>query len=118
MSRNLAILVGNVGADPEYKHTENGAVANFSLATTDTWTDKQGVKQKESTWHKVVVWNQRADFVSKYVRKGDPLYVEGSIQNRTYDDKNGEKRYVTEIKARSVQKLGPKREDDGNTGNY
>lgn len=112
-SRNLAILVGRVGSEPKYSQTQNGSVANFSLATSEQWKDKgTGNKQERTEWHNIVVWNQKAEFVSKYVHKGDPLYVEGSIQTREYEDKTGTTRRVTEIKARSVQKLGGKRSED------
>lgn len=112
-SRNLAILVGRVGSEPKYTQTQNGSVANFSLATSEKWQDKTtGNRQERTEWHNIVVWNQKAEFVSKYVHKGDPLYVEGSIQTREYEDKSGQKRYTTEIKARSVQKLGGKRSED------
>lgn len=112
-SRNLAILVGRVGSEPKYSQTQNGSVANFSLATSEQWKDKgTGNKQERTEWHNIVVWNQKAEFVSKYVHKGDPLYVEGSIQTREYEDKTGTTRRVTEIKARSVQKLGGKKTDN------
>lgn len=112
-SRNLAILVGRVGSEPKYSQTQSGSVANFSLATSEKWVDHNtGNKQERTEWHNIVVWNQKAEFVSKYVHKGDPLYVEGSIQSREYEDKTGRTRKVTEIKARSVQKLGGKSTDE------
>lgn len=112
-SRNLAILVGRVGSEPKYSQTQSGSVANFSLATSEKWVDHNtGNKQERTEWHNIVVWNQKAEFVSKYVHKGDPLYVEGSIQSREYEDKTGRTRKITEIKARSVQKLGGKSTDE------
>ena len=114
MSRsvNKAILVGNVGGDPEVRAVGTGArVATFSLATGRTWTDAQGVKQEKTEWHRCVVWNSArggglADVVEKYVRKGAKLYVEGSIEYRQWQDKDGQTRYTTEIKVTELVMLG------------
>ena len=114
MSRsvNKVILVGNVGGDPEVRAVSTGArVATFSLATGRTWTDAQGVKQEKTEWHRCVVWNSArggglADVVEKYVRKGAKLYVEGSIEYRQWQDKDGQTRYTTEIKVTELVMLG------------
>lgn len=108
---NKAILIGNVGQEPTVKHLENNtAVATFSLATTERgYTLQNGTQVPERTeWHNIVVWRKQAEVVEKYVHKGDKLYVEGKIQSRSYDDKQGVKRYVTEIMAENIELLSPK----------
>lgn len=108
---NKAILIGNVGQEPTVKHLENNtAVATFSLATTERgYTMQNGTQVPERTeWHNIVVWRKQAEVVEKYVHKGDKLYVEGKIQSRSYDDKQGVKRYVTEIMAENIELLSPK----------
>ena len=113
MSRSLnkAILIGNVGSDPEVRSVGSGSrVAQFSLATGRTWTDASGAKQEKTEWHRCVVWNNRAstlaDVVEKYVRKGERVYVEGEIEYRQWQDKDGQTRYTTEIKVRELILLG------------
>ncbi len=113
MSRSLnkAILIGNVGSDPEIRSVGNGArVASFSLATGRTWNDASGAKQEKTEWHKCVVWNNKAgslaDVVEKYVKKGERVYVEGEIEYRQWQDKEGQTRYTTEIKVRELMLLG------------
>jgi single-strand DNA-binding protein len=99
-SVNKVILIGNVGKDPETRTFQNGdKVANFSMATSESWTDKaSGEKREKVEWHNVVVQNDRtADAVSKYLKKGNRVYVEGSVQTRKWQDKNGQDRYTTEI---------------------
>lgn len=104
---NKAILIGNLGSDPEHKHTPGGAsVCNFSIATNESWTDKAGKKQERTEWHRIVVWGRSADACARYLSKGRPVYVEGRIQTRKWDDKNGVTRYITEIVAVHVQFLG------------
>lgn len=104
---NKAILVGNLGADPEIRYTTDGvAVANFSVATTDTWKDKQGEKQQSTTWHKIVCFNKLAEIAQEFLHKGKQVYIEGKIQNRSWDKDDGTKGYVTEIKAHIVKFLG------------
>jgi single-strand DNA-binding protein len=111
---NKASLIGNVGQDPELRTTANGVrVANFSLATTRTWNGPSGDKQEKTEWHKCVVWNAQrgtggglVEVVEKYVRKGEKLYVEGRIEYRQYQDKEGQTRYVTEINVRELLLLG------------
>ena len=109
MSRSLnkAILIGNLGADPEVRSTANGSrVATLSLATSRQWKNQAGEKQEKTEWHRVVAWNNRgstlADIVEKYAKKGDKLYVEGTIEYRTWQDREGQTRYSTEINAREV----------------
>lgn len=104
---NKAIIVGNLGADPDMRYTPSGqGVCELRVATTETWKDKNDQKQERTEWHRVVVWGKQAESCSKYLSKGRQVYVEGSIQTRTYDDKDGNKRYVTEIKASEVKFLG------------
>ena len=104
---NKVILVGNLGRDPEVRFTPNGrALAKFSLATTERWTDQDGNKQERTEWHNVVVWGKQAETCGQYLSKGRQVFVEGSIRSRQYDDKDGNKRYITEIVARDVRFLG------------
>lgn len=111
MSVNKLILVGNVGKDPEVRHLDNGAVvAKFSLATSETYKDKNGEKQTQTEWHNIVIWRQLAEVVEKYVKKGQQLYLEGKSTTRSYEDKDGNKRYITEMVAYSMQMLGKKGE--------
>lgn len=107
MSVNKAILVGHVGQDPEVRYLEGGTcVANFSLATSETYKNKNGEKITNTEWHKIVVYRRLAEVVEKWVKKGSHLYIEGKIKTRTYDDKDGNKRYITEIYAENLQMLG------------
>lgn len=106
MSVNKVILVGNLGADVDLKYTPAGkAVAEMSIATTDKWS-KDGQENEKTEWHRVKVWDKLAELCAKYLVKGRSVYVEGRIQNRSFDDKDGNKRYVTEIVASEVQFLG------------
>ena len=106
---NKVTLVGNVGEDPKINQfKETGLVANFSLATNEFYTDKAGKEIKKTEWHKIVVWHKQAEVIQKYVKKGDPLYVEGKIHNSTWDDKDGTKRYSTEIYCDNFLFLAPK----------
>ncbi|HBH47049.1 MAG TPA: single-stranded DNA-binding protein [Bacteroidales bacterium] len=112
MSVNKAILVGNVGNDPEVRHLEAGTpVANFSLATSETYKNRDGEKVTQTEWHNIVVWRGLAEVVEKYVRKGQQLFIEGRIRTRSWDDKDGNKRYTTEIVADTMQMLGRKGEN-------
>ena len=105
---NKAILIGNAGADPEIRHTHNGAVvANLRIATTDTWTDRETKERNERTeWHRVVYFGAPAKIVDQYVRKGQQLYVEGRIQTRKWQDQEGNDRYTTEIVGNQIRLLG------------
>ncbi len=120
---NKVMLIGNLGADPEIRSTSNGSrVANFSLATSRQWNTQAGEKQEKTEWHKCVVWSRRdgqgglVDVVEKYVKKGDRLYVEGQIEYRTYEDKEGQTRYVTEIRVNDLVMLSGKSEGAGAAG--
>jgi single-strand DNA-binding protein len=107
MSINKVILVGNVGADPEVRHLDNNvAVANLRLATSETYVAKNGEKVTTTEWHNIVLWRGLADLAEKYIRKGRQIYVEGRIRTRSYDDKDGQKRYITEIYGDVVRLLG------------
>jgi single-strand DNA-binding protein len=117
MSRSLnkVTLIGNLGSDPEIRSTPGGGrVAQFSLATSRTWNDAHGGKQEKTEWHRCVVWNskasQLADIVERYVKKGDKLYIEGRIEYRQWQDKDGQTRYSTEINVRELILLGGRRE--------
>lgn len=113
MSVNKVILVGNVGRDPEIKHLDKGvAVANFSLATTENYISKNGDKVSTTEWHNIVLWRGLAEVAEKYVKKGSQLYIEGRIRTRSWDDKDGVKRYTTEIYGDTMQLLG-RRESQG-----
>lgn len=104
---NKVILVGNLGADPDMRYTQSGAgVCELRLATNESWTDRNGQKQERTEWHRIVVWGKRAEICSKYLSKGRQIYVEGRLQTRSWDDKDGNKRYTTEIIANDVQFLG------------
>lgn len=106
-SVNKAILIGNLGAAPEIRTTGGGTrVAQFSVATSRRWNDKTGQQQEKTEWHRIVVWDKLVDVVEKYVNKGDRIYVEGEIEYRTYDDRDGNTKYVTEIRAREIVLLG------------
>ncbi len=104
---NKVILVGNLGADPDMRYTPSGAgVCELRIATSDSWTDKSGQRQERTEWHRVIVWGKRAEVCAKYLSKGRQVYVEGRIQTRSYDDKDSNKRYITEVIANDVQFLG------------
>lgn len=104
---NRVILVGNLGRDPEVRFTANGrALARFSLATTERWTDQDGNKQERTEWHNIVVWGKQAETCGQYLSKGRQVFIEGSIRSRQYEDKDGNKRSITEIVARDVRFLG------------
>jgi len=104
---NKVILIGRLGADPEIRYTPSGAeVATFRMATSETWTNKSGEKEEKTEWHRIVAWNNRvsklADFAEKYLKKGDRVYVEGRLEYRTWEDREGNTRYATEINAREL----------------
>jgi single-strand DNA-binding protein len=105
---NKVILVGNLGKDPETRYMPNGkAVTNFSIATSESWTDKQsGDKQERTEWHNIVMFEKLAEIAAEYLRKGSQVYVEGSLRTRKWQDKEGKDRYTTEIVARDMQMLG------------
>lgn len=106
---NKAILVGNLGRDPELRYTQNGqAVVNFTLATSENWTDKSGERVERTEWHRIVVWGKTGEMCAQYLSKGRTVYVEGRIQTREWEDKDGNKRYTTEINAQTVNFIGPR----------
>ena len=108
MSVNKVIILGRLGQDPELKYTPSGAaVCNFSLATSESWNDKAtGQKQERTEWHRIVVWGKLAELCNQYLSKGRQAFVEGKIQTRSWEDKEGNKRYTTEISAQTVQFIG------------
>lgn len=113
-SVNKAILIGNLGKDPEVRYMPSGeAIANITLATTDTWKDKSGEKQEKTEWHRVSFFGRLAEIVGEYLKKGSPVYVEGRIQTRKWQDKEGQDRYTTEIVADRMQMLGSKSSGGG-----
>jgi single-strand DNA-binding protein len=106
-SVNKVILIGNLGKDPELRYTSSGvAVATFSVATNESWKDTEGNTQERTQWHNVVAWRKLAEICGEYLKKGGQLYLEGRLQYRNYDDKNGVKRYVTEIVMDEMVMLG------------
>lgn len=106
-SINKVILIGNLGSDPEVKYTPSGtAVANFNIATNESWNSKDGKKEERTEWHRIVVWSKLAELCGEYLAKGRTVYVEGRLQTREWNDKDGNKRYTTEIVAQTVQFLG------------
>src|SRR5215813_14059636 len=104
---NKVILVGNLGADPEVRFTPSGqAVANFRIATSESWTDKSGQKQERTEWHRIVVWGKLGELCGEYLAKGRQCYVEGRLQTREWTDKENHKNYTTEVVANNVVFLG------------
>ena len=123
-SVNKVIIVGNLGRDPETRYAPNGdAICNITVATTDTWKDKQTGERKEQTeWHRVSFYGRLAEIAGQYLRKGSPVYVEGSLRTRKWQDKEGQDRYTTEIRAEQMQMLGSRQgaggEGGGSGGGY
>jgi single-strand DNA-binding protein len=106
-SVNKVILVGNLGRDAEMRYTPGGAaVATLNLATTEVWNDKAGQKQEKTEWHRIVLWGKTAESLNEYLTKGKQIYVEGRLQTRQWDDKDGNKRYTTEIRGDRIVLLG------------
>ena len=104
---NKVILIGNLGGDPEIRYTSSGtAVANFSIATTERWNTQGGEKEERTEWHRIVAFGRLGEICGEYLSKGKPVYIEGRIQTRTWDDRDGNKRTTTEIVASSMQMLG------------
>ncbi|MFT6815877.1 MAG: single-strand DNA-binding protein [Sphingobacteriales bacterium] len=118
-SVNKVILVGHLGKDPEVRYiNEDTAVANFTMATSETYKDKTGQKQEKTEWHNIVVWRGLAQVAEKYLKKGKLIYVEGKLRNRSYDDKDGIKRYITEIVADNFTMLGSREGGDTQGNKY
>ncbi len=113
MGVNKVILLGNLGSDPELRYTPSGvAVVNFNLATNERWPDKDGNMQEKTEWHRVVCWRKLAEIAGEYLKKGSPVYLEGKLQTRNWEDQNGVKRYQTEIIASNMQMLGRRGDSD------
>jgi single-strand DNA-binding protein len=111
------MLIGNLGKDPEVRFTPGGqAVARFSLATSEVFNDREGQRQERTEWHNIVVWGKQAETCGQYLAKGRQVYLEGSIRSRQYDDKDGNKRYITEVIAQRVQFLGGRGGEGGGGG--
>lgn len=112
---NKVILIGNLGKDPEVRHLESGvAVANFSLATSETYKDRTtGERKTQTEWHNIVLWRGLAEVAEKYLRKGNQIYVEGKLRTRSWEDQDGNTRYTTEVVADSMTMLGSKNENAG-----
>lgn len=116
MALNKVLLIGNVGKDPDVRHFEGGgSVANFSLATTERYKDRNGETKDVTEWHNIVCWRQLADLAENYIRKGTQIYVEGKLRTRSYES-NGATRYVTEIQADTIQLLGRKGDNPASVG--
>jgi len=116
---NKAILIGNLGKDPELRYTASGtAVASFSIATTERFKNRNGEQQERTEWHNIVAWGPLAEICGKYLVKGKQVYIEGRIQSRSYDDRDGNKRYITEIVANEMKMLGRPGESSGGSGGY
>lgn len=121
MSLNKVMIIGRLGNNPELKTFSTGnTVANFSVATSENW-QKDGEKQERTEWHRIVVWGKMADICGKYLSKGSSVYVEGSLQTRSWEDKDGQKRYTTEVNAQRVQFLDTKKSQgatDSDSSNF
>jgi len=114
-SLNKVMLIGNLGKDPEIRFIPSGtAVANFSVATTESWTGKDGNKEEKTEWHKIVAWGKLAEIINQYLSKGERVYIEGRLQTREWEDRDGNKRWTTEIVANQMIMLGGRGE--GATG--
>jgi single-strand DNA-binding protein len=106
---NKAMVIGNLGSDPDVRYTQNGTpVATFSIATSERWKDKDGQMQETTEWHRIVVWRALAEVCREYLKKGDKVYIEGKMQTRKWQDSDGNDRFVTEIIARNMEMLGGK----------
>ncbi len=116
---NKVILVGNLGADPEVRYTPQGtAVANFNLATNESYKNRDGELVEKTEWHRIVAWDRLAEICGEYLKKGSQVYIEGSLQTRSYEDKDGVTKYTTEIKAREMQILGSRDGAGGGQDDY
>ena len=116
-SVNKVILVGNLGRDPELRYTQGGqAVANFSIATSENFNNREGQRQERTEWHRIVVWGKTAENCAQYLSKGRSVYLEGRLQTREWENKEGQKQRTTEVVANTVQFLGPKGGGGGGGG--
>lgn len=117
MSLNKAMIIGNLGRDPEMRYTPSGqAVTQFTVAVNRNYRDNNGEWQEETEWFRVVAWAQLAERTAEYLRKGRKVYVEGRLQTRSWEDQNGQKRYTTELIANTVTPLDPRPRDEGDPG--
>ncbi len=116
MSFNKVILVGNVGKDPEIRRFENNIKASFSLATSETYTPRGGDKVTQTEWHNIVAWRRLAELAENYIRKGSQILIEGKLRYRSYDDRDGNKRYIVEVEADTIQLLGRKPDGQSQQG--
>jgi len=116
---NKVILIGNLGKDPEMRTIEGGiSVAKFPLATSEVYKNKEGQKVTQTEWHNVVLWRGLAETAERFLKKGSLVYVEGQLRSRSWDDKDGNKRYITEIVGNSLTLLGRKPDENGQPGNH
>lgn len=116
---NKAILIGNLGADPEIRYTQSGTqVATFSVATTERWKGQDGQMQENTEWHRIVAWGRLAEICGEYLNKGSRVYIEGRIQTRKWQDQDGNDKYTTEIVAREMKMLSPKGGESGGSSSY
>ncbi|OGR08197.1 MAG: single-stranded DNA-binding protein [Deltaproteobacteria bacterium RIFOXYD12_FULL_50_9] len=116
---NKVILIGNLGADPEVRYSQNGtAVANFRIATTETWKKQDGTKEEQTEWHKIVAFARLGEICGEYLSKGSKVYIEGRLQTRKWDDKDGNTRYITEIVAREMKMLSARGASDSNASGH
>lgn len=114
---NKAIIVGNLGADPEVRYTQSGSpVATFNVATTERWRDQEGNQQESTEWHRIVAWRKLAEICGEYLHKGSRVYIEGKIQTRKWQDQSGNDRYTTEIVAREMKMLDRRESSGGSHG--
>jgi len=115
---NKVMLIGRLGADPEVRYTQSGTpVANFNIATSEQWTNKEGGKEEKTEWHHIVAWKRLAEICEKYLAKGKLVYIEGKLRTRAWDDRDGVKRYVTEIVAQTMQMLDRASSGNGSSSN-
>ena len=115
MSVNKVLLLGNIGKDPELKSTPSGkSVCNFSLATTERWSGQDGQKNEKTTWHNIVAWGKQGEVIAKHFSKGKPIFIEGRIDNRSYEDKDGNKKYISEVVVSNFSFVGG-RSDSGSS---
>lgn len=112
MSLNKVMIIGNLGRDPEIRQAGENKVANFTVAVTERFTDRAGQRQERTEWVNVVVWRKLAEIAQQYLRKGSQVYVEGRLQTRSWDDQNGQKKYMTEVVADNFQMLGRRDEQE------
>ncbi len=114
---NKVILIGRLGKDPEVVNFESGTKkVSFPLATGESYTNKNGERIENTEWHNIVMWRRLAEIAESYLRKGDPVYLEGKLRTRNYDDKDGNKRYITEIEVENLSMLGTKNDNNGSSG--